>query len=690
MVRRRAVTVALALGIGLSVTPGPVAAPSVTSAVPTTTAVVIDQLVPGVNQNIVQTYTSPESNVLVDWNNVSELIVTFSSPASASRRIVLSPGVGESLSEGTYDAAPAGGAYLSIDDGSQANCAISTFTINRIDPNPVAGTPIAYADFNEVSASFVQECGEAGTNLHGEIRAKSTDPLSSIGPQSDPWLDVAAQLYAETYVGEPSAPGTVTLVNRGNTELQFQGLAGLRLSPVAAQRWTITATTCQSAIAPGGTCTITGVVNDWQPMHLTDWLEVDVSTSRGKFYVYLRSFVQATAFVPILPTRLVDTRSGKGISSALVSKQARTFPVEEQASGDPDHNIPPEAVAVVGNLTITRQSTAGHAALTTTAVNDPTTSTLNVPLRDTRANGTIVRLAAAGTLGLTWVGGTGSTAHAIFDATGYFVPFPEPPRGNFRPANPQFRAVDSRINLGFAGALRPNVPKTFTVPLGGVDADAITGNLTVVKPSGAGHVSLGPTPVTNPTTSSLNFPAGDTRANNVIVKLGASDQLSITYVGPAGTTAHVILDITGTFGHDGQYGYVPLIPNRIVDSRINQGIVGRIQAGSYKYAQFRDRAPADPSRNVPTYWAFNGQGMPINALTGNATIVLPTKPGHLSVVGTAPTGGPPGTSSINSPAGDVRANGIVLPEPSFIFFWYQAATGGSTHVVFDVTGYFVI
>jgi hypothetical protein len=52
----------------------------------------------------------------------------------------------------------------------------------------------------------------------------------------------------------------------------------------------------------------------------------------------------------------------------------------------------------------------------------------------------------------------------------------------------------------------------------------------------------------------------------------------------------------------------------------------------------------------------------------------------------------PPTSTINSPAGDVRANGVILSSTSLpirVAFWYQAATGSSAHVVFDVTGYFI-
>jgi hypothetical protein len=239
------------------------------------------------------------------------------------------------------------------------------------------------------------------------------------------------------------------------------------------------------------------------------------------------------------------------------------------------------------------------------------------------------------------------------------------------------------------------VPKTFSVPLAGVwgESVAVTGNLTVVKPTGAGHVTVGPAAVTNPTTSTLNFPVGDTRANNVVVKLGGpinARTLSVTYVGPPNTTAHVVFDVTGAFGPHGTLGYVPLEPSRVVDSRIGNGITtGRIQGSSSKEAPIENRFPADPSRNLPPD-SSTGDVLFKHAITGNATFVQPTRAGHLTVLGQSPPSAP-ATSSINSPAGDTRANGVILSQCCNIVaaFWYEAPTDGFTHVVLDVYGYFI-
>jgi predicted secreted Zn-dependent protease len=59
---------------------------------------------------------------------------------------------------------------------------------------------------------------------------------------------------------------------------------------------------------------------------------------------------------------------------------------------------------------------------------------------------------------------------------------------------------------------------------------------------------IGPGAVNNPTSSTLNFPKGDDRANGVAVARGAGGTLSITYAAPtSGPIAQVIFDVTGYF-----------------------------------------------------------------------------------------------------------------------------------------------
>jgi hypothetical protein len=81
--------------------------------------------------------------------------------------------------------------------------------------------------------------------------------------------------------------------------------------------------------------------------------------------------------------------------------------------------VPPTAAAITGNLTITAQTGAGYVALTSASIAHPTTSTINFPLKDDRANGVTVSL-GAGDLWFVYQVLAGEHVQLILDITGYF------------------------------------------------------------------------------------------------------------------------------------------------------------------------------------------------------------------------------------------------------------------------------
>jgi hypothetical protein len=204
---------------------------------------------------------------------------------------------------------------------------------------------------------------------------------------------------------------------------------------------------------------------------------------------------------------------------------------------------------VTGNLTVTQQSSGGFLFVGPNSMNNPTSSTLNFPLGDDRANAVTVALGAGGTLSVTYAAATlGPTAQVIFDVTGYFTP--DMTGATYVPLTPA-RILDSRDHTGGLGIFSSHVAQTFGVTgNGGVAAGAIavTGNLTVTQQTSGGFLSIGPVAMNNPTSSTLNFPVGDDRANAVTVALGTGGTLSVTYAASTlGPTAQVIFDVTGYF-----------------------------------------------------------------------------------------------------------------------------------------------
>ncbi len=138
----------------------------------------------------------------------------------------------------------------------------------------------------------------------------------------------------------------------------------------------------------------------------------------------------------------------------------------------------------------------------------------------------------------------------IFDVTGYFTP--DNTGATYVALNPS-RLLDTRNGTGLSGPFGSHAARTFSVNGTGAvpgNATAVTGNLTVTGQTSGGYLFVGPVATDNPTSSTLNFPVGDDRANGVTVAVGGGSTLGVTFVAPApGPTAQVIFDVTGYFVH---------------------------------------------------------------------------------------------------------------------------------------------
>jgi hypothetical protein len=239
------------------------------------------------------------------------------------------------------------------------------------------------------------------------------------------------------------------------------------------------------------------------------------------------------------PVRLLDSRSGNGLIGPLETSTPRTFQVTGRSG------IPANATAVTGNLTVVDQTTAGYAFIGPTASATPTSSTLNVPAGDIRANGVTVKLGAGGTLSTVWVGNPGSTTQLLFDLTGYFT---ADGSGLRYFAIQPVRVLDSREWFGTPGSLWTNEPVTLSIrenALVSASAIGFSANLTIVRQTSRGYAFLGPSASASPTSSTINAPKGDIRANGLDIALSSSGDLDLVWVGKPNSTAHFILDVTG-------------------------------------------------------------------------------------------------------------------------------------------------
>ena len=377
-----------------------------------------------------------------------------------------------------------------------------------------------------------------------------------------------------------------------------------------------------------------------------------------------------STFHAIAPERLLDTRIGNGLSGKLLANTPATF----QVTGRGPAPVPSSATAVTGNLTVTGSTSSWAVYLGPVPTASPTSSTISFTAGEIRANGVTVALGAGGTLSATYISTAGNTTDLVLDVTGYYQS--DAAGATFHPIAP-VRLLDSRVGNGLSGKLLANTPAAFQVagrPGVPSNATAVTGNVTVVNSTNSWAVFVGPDAEASPTTSTLNFNAGQIVPNNLTVALSSSGTLWATYVSTPGNTTDLVFDLTGYFTPDltGEQ-YIAMTPVRMLDSRVANGLPGQLLA------------------NTPAPFQITGRaGIPATAtgITGNLTVVNESASWAVFL-------GPnqiasPTSSTLNFIPGDVVANGVAvaLGPGGTLSTTYISTAGNTTDLVLDVTGFF--
>jgi len=113
------------------------------------------------------------------------------------------------------------------------------------------------------------------------------------------------------------------------------------------------------------------------------------------------------------------------------------------------------------------------------------------------------------------------------------------------------RVVDTRGEPGPSGgpALLAFSERNFPVAgICGISATArsVAFNFTVVLAGDSGHLTIYPAGTPLPLASTINYGIGKTRANNAIVSLGPTGEVSVLCSQPTGQT-HLVIDVVGYF-----------------------------------------------------------------------------------------------------------------------------------------------
>jgi len=256
-------------------------------------------------------------------------------------------------------------------------------------------------------------------------------------------------------------------------------------------------------------------------------------------------------FHAIDPSRFFDTRTGHGGVEVGPREPGTVLRFDVLGKG----GVPSTGVtAVVMNVTVTEPTRPGWLTVyPDDVVFRPLASNLNFAPGQTVANLVTVRVPAGGVID---VYNDQGSVHVIADVVGYYDDDKSTEAGRFLELVPE-RTFDSReTRRGAWGPDERHAVGTFPgfdpIPLG--EAEAVVLNVTVTEPTEPSFLTVFPSDLCEiPLASNLNFVAGQTVPNHVVVRLGTDngcaepDWLETISVYNRFGNVHVVVDIFGAF-----------------------------------------------------------------------------------------------------------------------------------------------
>jgi len=319
-------------------------------------------------------------------------------------------------------------------------------------------------------------------------------------------------------VTQPSAPGYLTLFPAG---ISRPLAANLNFSPgETVSNLVVVKVGANGRVSLYNPAGSTHVVAD-----VAGWYSVNETGNAGRFE-------------SVSPARILDTRTGLG-GGVRVGPGAS---IDLQVTGQ--GGIPASGVqAATMNVAVTGTTAPSYLTVYPAGEARPLAATFVFPANATASIRTMVKLGAGGKV--TIFNAAGST-EVIVDINGWYTDATAAGTlGALTPVTPA-RILDTRDGTGgITGAIPANgsVDVQITgrggVPSTGVRAVIL--NATVTGTAAPGYLTIHPAGIARPIVSDLNFNAGETRPNLVVVQVGAGGKVSL--FSAAGT--HVIFDVAG-------------------------------------------------------------------------------------------------------------------------------------------------
>ncbi len=260
----------------------------------------------------------------------------------------------------------------------------------------------------------------------------------------------------------------------------------------------------------------------------------------------------ASGYIPVGPTRVLDTRSALGTTSTRRLESGEVFVL------DLSSQTTESTTSVTMNVTVDGATNSGY--LAAYACGDPpATSTLNYVPGAISTNLVTVRLNASRKVCFY----SQSSTHLIVDLQGLYD---SSVSAAVTPITPT-RVFDTRQSVAVSANRQVEVP---IVGLAGVPsgATAVLVSLTADGASGSGYLTAWQCGGTRPTVSNVNYQSKLPSGNGAIIPLSPDGSICIYSL----LRTNVIVDVFGYVGSSGQRLNIST-PTRVFDSRSSIGLV---------------------------------------------------------------------------------------------------------------------
>jgi photosystem II stability/assembly factor-like uncharacterized protein len=567
-----------------------------------------------------------------------------------------------------------------------------------------------------ISCPTASDCYAVGAGGSGAVNFNSTDGGQTWNPQPPPSFDNPTRLFgvscAAAMVCFASGNGTSGEVNEvesyGNPSISTtaapSGHVGspysftLEATGSAGFTWSLVS----GSLPDGLSLSAGGVISGTPTLGQEAAFEVQVEDSGDRQVDASLSLqiVPPSSYTPLTPVRICDTRvspfspfnqCNNGVVSPSGPVGAGATKVLNVANAMVADGVPSNATAVVLNVTaVNAAAPGGFMTVFPTGTPEPNASNLNYSAGEVVPNLVEVGVGMGGDVSFA----SSSQTDLIVDLEGYTS---AAGAGLYSALSPT-RICDTRVSgsatpsnqcdngmaqaagrVTAASPLTINVANdgtSFGVPAG---ATAAVLNVTDTNPAASGFVTIYPQGTSEPNASNLNFSAGQTTANRVIVPLSTSGASAGDVTMATSTPTDLVVDVSGYYSASGAQFSAEPAPVRICDTRPVTSFSPQNQCSGHPIGA-----------GTPNQLAINVRGLAgvPNAATAvvlNLTGIGPTQATFLTVF---PGGAVPNASDLNLSAGETRPNLVVAtvnPTNGKVTIWNQA---GTLNVIVDVLGWY--